>query len=260
MSKQSQSVKKENYKYYNKLYKKRGSFLYLMFYPLISYDQQSKTKRNIYFLKKYLAKNIIPTNCNYLDYGFGHGSMFYKLPKTWQYFGYEISEYAKNNMIKRAKYLNINYTNYLYKQLINVRDDNKFDLITCSHVLEHLENDDEIIKLFYNKLSNKGLLLINLPINEYFDDIKHLRKYDRDSAMELLEKNGLRIIDVIEEDRLSALLMYIDNNGNRNILIKFISKLIKLFFGLSPYRLHCFFDNLLKSRYYYQQLIILASK
>ena len=92
------SVHSLNEKYYNNLYKERNKVLNII-YPLISYDQQSKSKANYFFVR-----NLInPEDCKVLDYGFGHGSFLLKFPKRCTLYGVDISEEAVINFPKTAK-------------------------------------------------------------------------------------------------------------------------------------------------------------
>lgn len=45
----------------------------------------------------------------------------------------------------------------------------KYDIIICSHVLEHIDNDFETLKEFYRILDNNGTLLILVPLNKHMD-------------------------------------------------------------------------------------------
>ena len=42
----------------------------------------------------------------------------------------------------------------------------KFDVIICSHVLEHIPNDKDVIKWMGEHLNSSGIAIIAVPINE----------------------------------------------------------------------------------------------
>jgi 2-polyprenyl-3-methyl-5-hydroxy-6-metoxy-1,4-benzoquinol methylase len=52
-------------------------------------------------------------------------------------------------------------------------ENNTYDAITLWHVLEHLHNLDEYFKSFYNKLNNKGWLIIAVPNFESIDALHY---------------------------------------------------------------------------------------
>jgi SAM-dependent methyltransferase len=73
-----------------------------------------------------------------------------------------------------------------------------FDLVTASHVLEHLEDDDAALDEWIRLVRPGGHLLIILPANErLFPGTKHLRLYDVAEFSARLCERGLerRIVD-----------------------------------------------------------------
>jgi SAM-dependent methyltransferase len=49
------------------------------------------------------------------------------------------------------------------EDLLSINYENKFDLIVCIDVMEHIENDIAVFKNFYSALKKGGYLLINTP-------------------------------------------------------------------------------------------------
>ncbi len=64
------------------------------------------------------------------------------------------------NFFKSRKIKNVNFA---VEDLTRVDHKNKFDLILCVDVMEHIEDDVKVFKNFYNALKNGGYLLINSP-------------------------------------------------------------------------------------------------
>jgi len=65
--------------------------------------------------------------------------------------------------------------------------------IGCFDVIEHIENDEEIIDDFFQKLKPGGLLYITLPAHKWLwsqSDVRaqHYRRYDRKQVEKLLSK------------------------------------------------------------------------
>ncbi len=105
-------------------------------------------------------------------------------------------------------------------------EDCMFDLIICSHVLEHIENDRKAISELVRILKIGGQALILVPISDlastyeapwitepedrllHFGEKTHLRKYGRDFSERLrtygnLPLSGVRVIEA--EDFLSEI-------------------------------------------------------
>ena len=74
-----QQIEELNIDYYERLYKKKYPLLALL-HSLVSYDQQSKSKRNYFYLKSIIRSyQQIRKKIKYLDYGCGHGSLLLKM-------------------------------------------------------------------------------------------------------------------------------------------------------------------------------------
>ena len=78
----------------------------------------------------------------------------------------------------------------------------EFDLIICSEVLEHIENDDLAIKILYDKLKVNGHLLITVPHRKKFwtavDVLDgHVRRYEKEGLENKIIKNGFIVCENI---------------------------------------------------------------
>jgi SAM-dependent methyltransferase len=87
----------------------------------------------------------------------------------------------------------------------------KFDLITCISVLEHIENHDVAVKNMFSLLNEGGHLIVTCPYteNEYVEDVYKLaesdaygkeiffvcQSYSRDKLNTWLSSNGGEIVD-----------------------------------------------------------------
>lgn len=91
----------------------------------------------------------------------------------------------------------------------------QFDYIICADVLEHLRNPQDTLKRFIPYLKDDGYLIISLPNVRHFAvimmlalqgrfdyasdgilDSTHLRFFTRDTAKEMIEGAGLRVVDM----------------------------------------------------------------
>ena len=102
-----------------------------------------------------------------LDVGCGSGHML-KLAQQlgWEVTGIEID--PKAVAVARAQGLNVVQGDY--RKLESFL--NGFDCIVCSHVLEHIHNPIELLKLLENAINKNGVLLLSAPNAK-----SHMRKY-----------------------------------------------------------------------------------
>ena len=181
---------------------------------LIFKDLHPSTQFTISNLKKYINKND-----KILDIGCGNG-----------YIAYTLSNYVKQitsidydpKVIKKAKKKfkkkNIKYIcadvikskNYLSKN---------FDLIICSHVIEHLEkpfNFLKTLKKFKSNIylevpdaENDNLNNVKKKINFYlnYTDSDHIYEFDRNYLIKKLKKNNFKIIEKKYQNGVVCLLI-----------------------------------------------------
>ena len=174
-------------------------------------------------------------------------------------YGIEISTEAIKNLNIINSIRNIKMLLFEGNELSNQFSNLKFDIISCSHVLEHIDNDIGLLKLFYNHIDNGGFLLLNLPINEIWDDPKHVKKYTVENSVRIVEAAGFEIVETKTCDRLTAYILKIKLT-NQNTFILLIIKIISAILALLPIKLWNLFEFLLPKQYMCQQLIITAQK
>jgi len=76
------------------------------------------------------------------------------------------------------------------------------DTIVCSNVLEHVEDDDAVLRNFYQLLPRGGRLILLLPAlkvlyNALDRELGHFRRYHKKEVIQKLAGNGFRIREVI---------------------------------------------------------------
>jgi len=136
----------------------------------------------------------------YLDFGCGNCRNLFHIrdqyPK-WELFGNDKSEFSKNIIIKN----NFN----LIDNLENI-EDNFFDVINLSSVIEHLEFPDKDVILLKKKLKKNGIIIIKTPnwkslgriifkknwIN--YDLPRHLHIFSVKNLKKFLTNNGFEIL------------------------------------------------------------------
>lgn len=78
-----------------------------------------------------------------------------------------------------------------YRTFDNIADAGKFDFVFSSNVLEHIENDQEILKLIFNSLEKDGQIVLYLPafqilFSKLDASVGHYRRYDKKALVSKL--------------------------------------------------------------------------
>lgn len=95
---------------------------------------------------------------------------------------------------------------------LQIYESGKFDMILCSHVLEHVEQDVKAMKELYRVLNKNGFAIIVVPINlgleedfedptktsesdrwKYFGQNDHVRVYSKKGFVSKLESVGFQV-------------------------------------------------------------------
>lgn len=100
--------------------------------------------------------------------------------------------------------------------------DRKVDLIVCFEVLEHIDNYEKAIKVFFDSLSKNGILVIHTPADNCFQSPNYgLRKYFKninDINEIIIEKGQYHIHPGFEVGKLQSA---IENSGLMMTRFKF---------------------------------------
>ena len=243
-----------NERHYDKAYASRN-LIKALIKLYLSYDQLSKTRRNLAAIKNDLKS---PTPLSVLDYGFGHGTFLYRIPKIHEVSGCELSSEAIRNIRRLFTLLRRNIALFRQDEFLLPAYEKKYDLICCSHVLEHVESDLKLLGAFHNNLCDGGRLLLNVPINEVWRDPNHVREYCSESMQQQLVSAGFAIESAIEADRWTAFIL--DHEYVSRSLPKPVIRALRLFLAPLPISLQDGLEKVLPERYRFQQLIVVARK
>jgi SAM-dependent methyltransferase len=139
-------------------------FLRILFYKIL----------DLMFLRSWYVRrelrklrNIYGTsNVEIYDAGSGFGQYTYFMAKKMNpasIFSVDVKEEWINDCNNFFNLRKIRKVNFAVEDLTNINHKNKFDIILCVDVMEHIEDDIKVFKNFYNALKSDGHLLINSP-------------------------------------------------------------------------------------------------
>jgi 2-polyprenyl-3-methyl-5-hydroxy-6-metoxy-1,4-benzoquinol methylase len=163
-----------------------------------------------------LTEKRLYRNLSILDVGCGTGDFLVACNnKNWNVVGIEPNKNARVLVKSKLGILKSNSSNYndkqpkIYNQIESVETDQKFDVITMWHVLEHIPNLIEYISLLKQQLKPNGTLIIAVPNYKSFDaayygkfwaafDVpRHLWHFSRKAIKLLFEKEQLNVVKII---------------------------------------------------------------
>ncbi|MFV0141836.1 class I SAM-dependent methyltransferase [Empedobacter falsenii] len=143
--------------------------------------------------------NKVSNGKNILDYGCGVGDFLEHLQKN----GYDVLGMEPNDSARKIAQSKIGKEKVTSTELEH--NDQKFDIITLWHVLEHIPNLNEIIQQLKNHLSENGRLIIAVPNHKSYDaeyygkywaayDVpRHLWHFSASSMNKLFNNFGMKI-------------------------------------------------------------------
>jgi 2-polyprenyl-3-methyl-5-hydroxy-6-metoxy-1,4-benzoquinol methylase/transcription elongation factor Elf1 len=203
---------------------------------IIKNNLVNKLLSNIIFYDRRIINNI--PNGNFLDIGCGNGSRLIKMRKLgWNVFGVELNTFAYKKCVKR----NLNVQNIPLENA--TFEKNSFDVIYMSHLIEHLHNPLEIIKICDSLLKEDGKLYIQTPnLNSlgrlifgkfwFANEVpRHLILYSHLGIKKLIQSTGLEITHSSLKTSPKIILNSVDylfdfkKPSKRNKILRFLSKI-----------------------------------
>ncbi|CEG11024.1 hypothetical protein MSIBF_A10009 [groundwater metagenome] len=245
----------KNKEIYENLYSRKLGFWF-------AFGVQQKKKTIKYILKKL---KIPLKNKKVLDIGFGSGDMLFIFDNSCELYGIEISENAVERCSIKAKKLG-------YKHDFRVVDlsiklplwKEKFDVIICSHVLEHIPNDKDIIKWIAEHLSNSGIAIIAVPINEkkisQEEDNENELHYREYTPMEFNNKLNNQNLEVIIDESIAndSIDHFLNSIRRKGKIFVVISKMLGATFSIMPFPILSAIDTMFNKFYPYENYTIVV--
>ena len=153
-----------------------------------------------------MEHNIQKRCLNILDYGCGVGTIdFYLASNGHKVLGLDISNTAIDSCRLSAMAMGLNKSAKF--EITGRKLNDKYDLILCSEVIEHVPGDVSLIKRLSKRLKKGGKLLISTPsenaplfklgLASNFDKrVGHVRRYNQEKLVKLIDETGLKITKI----------------------------------------------------------------
>ena len=207
-----------------------------------------------------------------LDYGFGHAHPLFYFKQSAKIFGVELSERAIQSAAQRAR--KRAYSHFEFKRpgrTDSVRIDfpsDHFDIIICSHTLEHVYDDEGLLSELRRVLRPKGRAFLLVPmdvdepaIHRHKDERRnpdfpeksfHVWRYNLETFTWLVEKAGFFSL---EAHRLDAIMHW------RLSLGRLAQVAFSLLTALLPFCAWAHLDQLAEKRgYRSKQCLVVCTK
>jgi len=208
-----------------------------------NFHKESRLQTRLINRENFTYKNLIPViekylrgRENILDVGCGVGTIdFFIANKKKKVTGIDISKTAISRCIKSAEFLNLShYTRFFKGDFSNIEIHQKFDMVICLEVLEHIKGDSKVIKKIHDLLVKNGILILSVPsensllhktgvANKFDKRVGHLRRYSIKGIKKLIESSGFAPIEIIKAEGLFRNFLF--TNKYMGLFIKAINKI-----------------------------------
>lgn len=210
------------------------------------YDTQIKRKTCLYLLRR-VGQTL--RNQKVLEIGFGSGAVLFSFDPSCEIYGLEISHSAIERANRKAGQLG--YRSHRF-DLVDGNslpyEDDCFDIVVASHVVEHVENDTELLCEIHRTLKNDGIALILIPINEKYDDPNHLHRYTSDEFLRIARAGFLTPVFKLENELLYHFVekFYFEEYNKRwKLMGPLIAALFNFPTSVMPFRIYQTIDRLM---------------
>jgi SAM-dependent methyltransferase len=185
------------------------------------------------------------------DMGFGLGAMLFVFRPTCELAGLETSPSAVSqaNMIaNRRGYAGVDFRVFKPGVELPAEWRNHFDVVICSHVLEHIESPKPVLRELIALMKPGGYACIAVPINERpGDDLNHFHLFTESSFRHLLELDELEVLTMQSCDRLYRFMIPISRRRQRhsNLWLHMVSIAMNGLLAPLPHSILCLADQVL---------------
>ncbi|HPE43986.1 MAG TPA: class I SAM-dependent methyltransferase [Bacteroidales bacterium] len=153
-------------------------------------------------VKRELKKNASSLqNINVLDAGSGFGQYVYYMSRKhpdWQIKGLDVKteQIADcNHFFDRIGFNNVHFEE---ADLTKIKYQQQFELVVCVDVMEHIEEDELVLRNYFNALKPGGMLLISTPSDQGGSDV-HQHDHQAEGIQGFIDehvRDGYNIADL----------------------------------------------------------------
>lgn len=151
-------------------------------------------------------KRTVPGNAEILDAGSGFGQYSYYLARTnrkGRILGVDVKTEQIEDCNIFFKKDGLTNAYFQFADLTSFVAENSFDLILSVDVMEHIEEDVQVFRNFYNSLKSGGMLLISTPSDKGGSDVHdHHEHYRNDGSASFIDehvRDGYNIGEIQEK-------------------------------------------------------------
>ncbi|RLJ04046.1 MAG: hypothetical protein DRP08_02530 [Candidatus Aenigmatarchaeota archaeon] len=160
----------------------------------------SKLNEDFWYIKsrqeliyKFIKKFKDEKNLKILDAGCGMGFNFNALKPFGDVYGIDINKRALKECRK------FDYKKLELNDICNLDYTDFFDIIISIELLEHVEDDEYLLKKFYTALKKDGVLILTVPAFKFLwgkdDELsRHYRRYTKKGLNRILKENNFSIV------------------------------------------------------------------
>jgi SAM-dependent methyltransferase len=155
-----------------------------------------------------------------LDLGCGVGTIdFYLAKKGHAVTGIDISADAIKVCQEVKEQFRFDETEFHQGDVQKTQFLKKYDLVICSEVIEHVEDDTGLLESIYQLLKPGGMLLLTTPsqnaplyrlgfLKKFDQQVGHLRRYEISGLVDLVDNVGFHIVHTAKTESILRNMLY----------------------------------------------------
>lgn len=216
---------------------KNSLFLYEEFHKKANFQKRIIGKKNFTYRNLIrIVERYADDKNKILDIGCGVGTTdFYFAKQGYKILGIDISKKAVETCRESTRILGLDCR--LTFEELNFPEEKpseKFDLVICSEVLEHLENDKKAVEAIFDLLCHNGIVIFSTPsknaplyrigLAKKFDKkVGHLRRYSTEGLKILIREVGFVVREAIKTEGILRNFLFLNSIAGK--LVRVLNKI-----------------------------------
>jgi len=118
-----------------------------------------------------------------LDAGSGFGQYDFYLAsrnKNWEIKGLDVKQEQVDDCNDFFSKIKLNNASFAFGDLIKLSETDKYNMVLCVDVMEHIEEDELVFSNFYKAIKDGGMLLVSTPSDKGGSDVHHDHDHSHD--------------------------------------------------------------------------------